>query len=178
MEVIENMMNMEPEFVYMDKKYLIGVASMVNLLDMGKPEPVLWGLFYNLDSKLKIERNAQYPRNYELEIWSEKEFSNADDYKSEGFIYMVGAEVNDLNEIPPGCIGKTLPAAQYAVFRYTGKPIYIMKAYVYIFQHWFPKSDYTMPYNYNFSYYRDCDTPHDPKGVIDICMPIQKKKVL
>lgn len=170
------MINKQPDIVMMDKKYLVGVTSLVKLQDMGEPEPLLWGLFYDLDNKLKIKRKETYPHTYELEIWSEKEVGNPPDPAKEKFMFMVCVEVDDLNEIPAGCIGKTLPSTQYAVFKYVGKPIYILKAYMYIFKEWLPKSGYTMPYNYNYSYYRRCDSQYDSNAEIDICLPIKRQE--
>lgn len=169
------MLDKQPKIIMLDKKCLVGVTSLVKLEDMGIPEPILWGLFYNLDKKLKIMRKETYPCTYELEIWPEKEIGDTSDPAKEKFMFMVCVEVDNLDEIPPGCIGKTLPACEHAVFRYTGKPIHILKAYMYIFREWLPKSEYMMPYNYNYAYYKKCDSPHDSNTEIDICLPVKRK---
>lgn len=170
------MLNKQPEIVMMDKKYLVGVASLIKLEEIGVPEPILWELFYNLDNKFKIKRKETYPNTYELEIWSEKEVGNPPDPAKEKFMFMVCVEVDNLNEIPQGFIGKSLPATEYAVFKYVGKPINILKAYIYIFKEWLPKSGYEMPYNYNYAYYRKCDSQYDSNAEIDICLPIKIKE--
>lgn len=168
------MLNKQPDIVHLEKKCIVGVTSLVALENIGVPEPLLWGLFYNLDQNVKIKRKEAFPRTYELEIWSEKETGTPPDPAKEKFMFLVGVEVDDLEDIPPGCIGKTLPAGEHARFIYTGKPIHILKAYIYIFKEWLPKSGYAMPYNYNYAYYHKCDSPHDADSEIHICLPVKR----
>ncbi|NOU64740.1 hypothetical protein GC096_11955 [Paenibacillus sp. LMG 31461] len=168
------MLNKEPKFVMLDKKNIIGVTTLASLEEMGSPEPIVWGLFYNINNNVSIKRKAAYPFTYELEIWSEKDARMTSEPSKEKFMYMVGVEVDDLNEIPHGCIGKTLPAGEHAIFTYTGKPIYILRAYMYIFKEWFPKSGITMAYNYNYAYYKKADSPHDSNSEIEIFLPIKR----
>lgn len=166
------MITREPLIARLEQKCLVGVTSIVSLHDTGASEPLLWGMFYHLDQSLQIQRKPEFPCVYELEIWSEKEFKSPPDPAKEKFMYMVGVEVDDLYDIPHGCIGKTLPSGDHAIFTYTGKPIYILKAYMYIFKQWLPQSGYTMPFNYNYAYYKQSESPHDENSIIEICLPI------
>lgn len=107
------------------------------------------GFLYKLDKKYSIARKTSTPHIHELEIWPEKDLGIAKDPMKEKFIFMVCVEVDNLCIIPPGCVGKTLPATQYAIFRYTGRPLDMVSAYKYIFLEWLPHSAYTQSHYFD-----------------------------
>lgn len=63
------------------------------------------------------------------------------DNEQPAFDFYAAAEVSDFSVIPDGMITKELPASNYVVFRFTGKPQDSMQPVAdYIYKEWFPQS--------------------------------------
>lgn len=60
------------------------------------------------------------------------------------YYYIAGYEVSSIAQIPEGMAAKEIPAAQYAVFTYTGALDGLHEFFGYIYGKWLPASGYSM----------------------------------
>lgn len=89
------------------------------------------------------------------------------------FNHIVGFSVHNLDHIPEGMVGKTIPMQRYALFVYTGHRV----GEVYEFSDkWFAESEYKWAESADFELYdnRFMDSD-DGKKTISIYIPITKK---
>jgi AraC family transcriptional regulator len=89
-----------------------------------------------------------------------------------GFSYTAGVEVSDFNSIPEGMVGKTVPAAKYAVFTHKGSLDKLGTTYDYIFQTWIKDSGYQIT-GPMFEYYDERFNPTSENSALDIYVPVK-----
>lgn len=93
----------------------------------------------------------------------------------EHFTYVAALAVTDLDHIPDGMTGVTLPAHEYAVFAYDGGiGPELPKAVRYIFGEWLPQSGYELD-GPDFEYYDDQFDPQSDTGRFFIYLPVKRK---
>jgi AraC family transcriptional regulator len=91
----------------------------------------------------------------------------------ESFNYIVGFPVHNLDDIPDGMIGRTIPMQQYALFVYTGNSI--GEVYTYS-DKWFSTSEYKWAKAPDFELYDDRFADGDDgKKTISLYIPITRK---
>jgi AraC family transcriptional regulator len=97
------------------------------------------------------------------------------DFESPNFTYMIAREVDSLDGIPDDMIGRTIPAATYAVFTAKG-PITkaVQDATRYIYSTWLPESGYEHAMTADLEVYEDRRMSDDGQSEVDICIPIVK----
>jgi len=85
-----------------------------------------------------------------------------------GTCFMPAVRVSDLSNVPMDMVGKTLPAARYAVFTHRGPVGRLGMTYEYIYGKWLPESPYVLAGDYDFERYdsrfgdgRSEDSQHD-----------------
>jgi AraC family transcriptional regulator len=90
-----------------------------------------------------------------------------------GFTYIIGAEVTDTKDLPPGMVCKTIPSARYAVFTAKGKmPNSIQNTTKFIFNDWIKNSGYKLRNTPEFELYDErCDDSENCE--VDIYVPIE-----
>jgi AraC family transcriptional regulator len=76
------------------------------------------------------------------------------DAKGNEFTYMIGVEVNSLEQIPDNMVGRRIPEARYAVFTAKGPVVRSVQDMIrYIYGEWLPKSEYTLAETPDFELY-------------------------
>jgi len=96
--------------------------------------------------------------------------------------YMVCIEVENLNDIPKGMVGRVIPDYKYAVFNFMGmddifnyKDEYL-KALDFIYGNWYPLSEYKLDSNNNLIEVITSDDEHLSNITMDIYLPIKERK--
>ena len=97
---------------------------------------------------------------------------------SEGrFVYMAAVEVDSLEAVPDGMVGKTLPAQRYAVFTHklqsSDIAADIEPTLQYIWSTWLPQSGYDRTGAPDFELYDERFDPVTLSGEIDFFIPIR-----
>ncbi len=93
------------------------------------------------------KRNHEIVNAIKPGVFGIEDYSRDFDMNTGGFpkyYYIAGYEVSGLKNIPAGMVGKEIPAANYAVFRYNGAISGIHDFFGYIYQNWMPNSGYSM----------------------------------
>ncbi len=92
------------------------------------------------------------------------------------FEYLIADNYNPCIDIPEGCVTKTIPAGEWAVFPCTGAlPKSLQDVNTRIWSEWLPNcKEYKLAGNYNIEMYTPlCDDPN--KNYSEIWVPVQKK---
>lgn len=110
---------------------------------------------------------------YGFEDYSRDFVMNAGEFPK--FYYIAALEVDSLSDIPAGMVGKEVPAANYATFRYQGPVAGISTFFRYIYDEWLPASGYKLDPNINGDFERP--QPHGDNGEADeeIWLPVVGK---
>lgn len=91
------------------------------------------------------------------------------------FYYLAAVPVTKLDEIPMPLVGKTIPAAEYAVFSHRGPVAGLKQLYGYAYGTWLPSSGYENPYNYDFEYYGKDFAGDGPDALTEIWIPVKRQ---
>jgi AraC family transcriptional regulator len=158
---------MEPKIIKRDALKLIGMMYYGDNKNWEIPK--IWESFMPLMKKIPNVLPVQ--EAYGLCFYAES-FS-----KTGNFYYMAAVPVSSLDEIPMELVGKTLPAAEYAVFTHRGSVVgnsnSVKDTYAYAYGTWLPKSPYANPHAYDFEFYDQRYKGNaDPDSEIDIYIPI------
>lgn len=96
------------------------------------------------------------------------------DVKGNEFTYMIGVEVNSLEQIPEDMIGRKIPKAYYAVFTAKGPVTQSVQDLTrHIYKDWIFNSGYTLADSPDFELYDErCDNTDSSE--VDIYVPIKK----
>jgi AraC family transcriptional regulator len=126
----------------------------------------LWNDFTNRLDEIKNNINPHIQLGF-------FDFSSKPNSKNT-FSYIACAEVENLNNIPQGMLGKTIWANKYAVFYHPDMIEPIGKTYEYIYGTWLPNSDYEHGKAADFEMYKKSkDNSHIEN--IYIYVPIKDK---
>lgn len=165
-------MNMEPRFEKIDEMKMIGLET--RFISIRSPEknnhvviPKLWDDFIKRAHEIKGRKGA-----IDFGVCSALGQEQAKSHPDECF-YLAGAEVRDLNEIPPGMLAMKIPAGQYAIFSHKGKLDKLEHTMNYIFGSWLPKSGKKLRDAPDLEVYGDRFDPKSEKSEFDIYIPIQ-----
>lgn len=90
--------------------------------------------------------------------------------------YIAGVEVNNIDSIPPGMVGRVIPAATYAVFTHTGPLTTLHNTFENIHQIWLPDSGYEKAADYDFEYYDERFKHMAEDSELDIWVPVKSKE--
>lgn len=82
-------------------------------------------------------------------------------------------EVRDLEDLPAGLETMTAPAGMYAVFVHRGTAADAPRTYGYIFQTWFPDSDYELDVRPHFAVMGEKYKNDDPGSEEEIWIPVK-----
>lgn len=151
---------MEPKFVMRDEFKVIGMEYI------GKGEngelPQLWTNFIPRMAEIK---NITSPNIAYGVCGSLNEDGS--------FSYVAGMEVSELNNIPEGMVGLTIPAAKYAVFTQKGSLESLHSIYDYIYKTWLPNSGIELAESPMFELYDERFDNFSEKSEIDIYVAIK-----
>ena len=125
---------MEPKIVAKKAFDVIGVELATTTTDGRNFSeiPAFWDKYLQAKTEEKIPNKADPMVSYGI----------CADFKEDGnFKYLIAFEATSLKDIPEGLVGRTIPAAKYAIFTAKGKlSDCIQDMMKYIYREWFPKS--------------------------------------
>jgi len=143
-----NSITYAPHFVFKQKFNLIGIKHKI-ISKSGDKSANSYGrdFFYNHKTKINNIINSNVYYGYT-------------DWSSNGFIYYIpSAEVSDLNEIPEGMSGISIPAHKYVVFRFVGffqpdelNGRHLGRLLVQLYRKWIFRSGYKFADTFRFEY--------------------------
>jgi len=96
----------------------------------------LWDMWVKEKAYSKIPSPINYPVTMGM---------TEDTSKEDTAIYRICMEVESLDNIPEGFVGKVMPKAAYAVFRLTLDKLESGKFWQYFYKKWLPESGYEQP---------------------------------
>ena len=125
-------------------------------------------------------RSAEIPNVAEPGVsYGFEDYSRDFDMNKGGFpkyYYIASMCVSSFDNLPAGMKGKEVPAAEYAVFHYSGALDGLPKFFGFIYAEWMPKSGYQMDPNVSSDFERYSEPITDPQNMsVDIWVPIVKK---
>lgn len=165
---IERIKSTPPELIGLPPIHLIGMVLWVK----DNPHQITETWAHFIKNVPLIHNRIQPERYYQLGFWS-------DDHEMDGFFVMCAVEVPNLNHIPLSLTGKVLPAAKYLKFVHKGYSRDVSLTYKYIFETWLPKSEYRLPFPFEFEFYGDRYLgPEHIDSESDIYIPIELQKPL
>lgn len=134
---------MEPKYVEKDEMLIVGIEGRVSPGD-GR----LASLWNELDARKNEIKSIVNPNiSIGFEDYT-KDFVEYDDNIE--FVHLCAFEVNDLNNIPKGMVGKRIPQGKYAKFVHMGPSSQCCETFTYIYGTWLPNTESNMR---SFDYY-------------------------
>lgn len=159
---------MEPKFIEREEFFLAGVRKHTS-----NGWQAIGESWNELKSKLDSVERVNNSVMYGFEDYSE-DFTPS----PLSFYYMASIEVLEDTLIPEGWKKKKIPKSEYAVFTVNGNNSNgeIGKAFRYIYDVWFPSSEYCMPVEMcgDFEYYDERWDCQSKSAQIDIYIPVKK----
>lgn len=162
---------MKPRIVLLNEKKLLGISLKMNLLQNKTFE--LWSKFMPRRKEIKNSISNQL---YSMQVYDKSlDFSN---FTPETiFEKWATVEVLDFSKIPEGMQPYTLKGGLYAVFDYKGAASEFQSTFQYIFNEWFPSSDYQVDNREHFEILGDKYKNNDPDSEEEIWIPIIEKAI-
>lgn len=160
---------MQPEIKTLTPKKLIGFNTTMSLTQ--NTTGALWQRFM---TRRKEVQNAAGTDLYSLQIYDEK-LDFKDFNLSTQFVKWATIEVSDFSMIPAEMETLDLPGGLYAVFLYKGRPSDFGPTFNYIFNEWFPASEYKLDNRPHFEILGAKYKNNDPESEEEIWVPIKKK---
>lgn len=158
---------MEPRIVEREEFNIIGMQYIGN--NQNGEIPQLWGQWFPRVPEIKNQAGKHI--FYGLcECLCEGECKCG---QGGDFSYIAGIEVISLDEIPEGLVGRTIPAAKYAVFTHKGSLESLQETFGYIYGTWLPTSGYTPASTFGFELYDERFDNFSEKSELDIYVPIK-----
>ncbi len=111
---------------------------------------------------------------YSVEIYPKTHFFQEFN-PTEEFEKWAAIVVSDFNDVPKGMSSLTIPAGEYAVFHYIGKPSEAMGTFRYIYDEWLPNSEFDLDNRPYFARMGAKYIGEDPKSEEEFWIPIKKK---
>jgi AraC family transcriptional regulator len=160
---IHQIKDIEPEIVELDSIFLVGLVALERT-----SASVITELWARFPDEIDSIKNRIIPEKYyQVVFWP-------DQYELDGYFLMCAVEVSDLNSINHNLVGKYIPPARYLRFIHKGLSCKVGLTYKYIYESWLPKSDYRLPFSYNFELYGEkCLGPDNPESESEIYIPVE-----
>jgi AraC family transcriptional regulator len=160
---IHKIKDIEPEVVELDPIFLVGLVVLER-----PPASIITELWARFPDEIHAIQNRVIPeRYYQVVFWP-------DQYDLGGCFLMCAVEVSDLNIINPNLTGKYIPPARYLRFIHKGLSCKVGLTYQYIYESWLPKTDYRLPFPYNFELYGEKFLGADnPESESEIYIPVK-----
>jgi AraC family transcriptional regulator len=125
------------QFIEKEEICVIGVEVKIDYNTNGHNQiGELWDMWVKEKAYSKIPN----PINYPVTMGMTEETS-----KEDTAIYRICMEVESLDNIPVGFVGKVMPKATYAVFRLTLDKLQSGEFWQYFYKKWLPESGYEQP---------------------------------
>jgi AraC family transcriptional regulator len=165
---------MEPIIVNKQAFNVIGLELRTSFKD-GRSKTEIPQFFHNVLEEARLDAVPNRINQNQLCIFKF-------DKNSPNFSYIMGVEVNSLDEIPEGMISVEVPASQYAMATIIKRGAEdVGKAFGYIDQKWLPRSDYMPGNSLPFIYYDDRffsifnEQGYEGSPVADVYFPVNPK---
>jgi AraC family transcriptional regulator len=110
---------------------------------------------------------------YSVEVYDPEFFKNFDPTRE--FEKWAAVEVKNADAIPENMALLIIPAGDYAVFQYKGKPSEAQKTYQFIYGQWLPNSEFELDNRPHFALMGEKYKGEDPDSEEELWIPIQKK---
>lgn len=130
----------------------------------------LWRSFMPRRKEIKSNIGEEL---YSIQVYDTSYFENFNPGKK--FEKWAAVEVTDYGTVPEEMETFSLPGGLYAVFLYKGAASEGGKAFQYIFETWFPSSDYMLDYRPHFEILGEKYKNEDPDSEEEIWIPIKIK---
>jgi len=167
---VDNSITYKPFFVFRQKFNIVGEEHKI-FSKSGENIASSYGLefFYNTRKKITNSVNPHIYIGYTN--WSESD---------DGYMYyMPSVQVSDLNHIPEGMKGVSIPANKYVVFRFVGffSPVdirgrHIGRVIAHLYRKWIFQSDFKFADSFRLEYL-DTSITKDNYCELDIYQPIR-----
>jgi len=158
---------LNPTFIELSAKKMVGccIYTTGNQTDF----PSIWNVF--MKRKKEIPSTVNQSPTYAVEFYGEEFFSEGK------WFYMPCVEVESLDSIPMYMVGKTIPAARYAVFEHKGGVEGIHDLFQYIYKEWLPTSEFELAYPFDMEVYDERFLGIDnSESILSIYVPVKKKQ--
>ena len=156
---------MEPKMIDLEPLKLVGVAFYGN--PEGGKFGKAWDRFFKLENR--VARRVNQKTCYGVEIYGPEFF------QENQWTYFPAVAVSSLEEIPESMLGKSIPAATYAVFTVTGRLAKIGEMFKYAYMEWIPASQYEVAHMFDFELYDERYHGDVDDSVVDIYIPVRPK---
>ena len=151
------------------KKTLLGKSTRMSLIDNKTSE--LWRSFM---IEKGIIKNAVGTDLYSVQVYDELHYFKNFDPKTE-FTKWAAIEVETTKNVPNGFSYFELPEGLYAVFLHKGAVSEFQKTMQFIFNQWFPKSEYELDNRPHFELLGEKYKNNSPNSEEEVWIPIRKK---
>lgn len=160
---------MEFKIITLSQKILVGKRLNMSLSNDRTVE--LWQNFmpYRNTIKKRISPDVISLQDYKSPF-NYKDFTPLTEFDK-----WAAVEVSEVIDVPKNMEIFTLPGGLYAVFSYIGSPSDFYKILEYIYNEWFPKSDYVLDHRPHFEVLGDKYKNNDPNSEEEVWIPIKKK---
>ncbi len=159
----------EPRIEYSDEIILIGTKIQMSFAVNKTFE--LWKKFSPRRTEIS---HVVHSDLFSVEIYSNPSFYEVFDPTLE-FEKWGAVQVSDCANIPNGMEALIIPAGQYAVFHYKGKPSEAASTYQYIYGTWFPNSQFMIDNKPHFALMGDKYKWENPDSEEELWFPIKEK---
>lgn len=160
---------MNPRIETIDKKKLIGCKTRMSFANNQTKE--LWESF--------MPRRKEISQSVGHELYSVEMYDNALFFKNfdpaAEFGKWAAVEVNDFDIIPENMDKLLIPAGDYAVFHYKGKPSEAQKTFQFIYTQWLPNSEYQLDDRPHFALMGENYKGEHQDSEEEFWIPIRKK---
>ncbi len=157
----------EPREDRLDKMMVAGVE--IQNAKSNEEYSKAWEQFFQVQHKIQNSIGKEF---YGITFYPE----DYDPSQEGGHIYMVAAQVKNLEDLPEGVVGCEIPARSYIVFEHKGPMEKVGELYGYIYHSFLPNSDFTAIYSDTIERYdhRFMEDPENP--IFEIWIPVQAKE--
>ncbi len=160
---------MTPRLEKIDAKKLIG--HKINMCFANNKTGQLWQGFM---AKRKEILNTTGAELYSVEIYKDTDFFKTFDPTKE-FEKWAAVNVTDFDNVPATMETLIIPAGDYAVFHYKGKPSEAAGTYQYILNQWLPSSGFILDKRPHFALMGEKYKGEDPDSEEEFWIPIKKR---
>lgn len=159
---------MKPRIESLPEKIFIGFRMKMSLTH--NETFTLWNAFMKRRSEIKnrVGNNLFSLQTYEKNYFAH--FNPANEFEK-----WAAVEVNAVESLPENMEILIVPAGNYAVFTHIGGTETASETFQYIFQQWFPQSDYDLDNRPHFEILGDKYKNGSPDSEEEIWIPIQAK---
>ncbi|MDQ6653934.1 MAG: GyrI-like domain-containing protein [Acidobacteriota bacterium] len=136
----------KPKLVSRDEMKIIGVeARTINRAEadpLTAKIPALWGRFFQFEDRIPNKTN----NDAILGTYTDYESDHNGEYS-----LIVSSQVSDLNDVPDGMVGATIPSGKYLVFTAEGQmPAALIGTWADIWQHFSDNTEHERAYTTDF----------------------------